>query len=332
MLTLKPLTTRRGVMTRLIFGLLTALLAWPLTATAQDYPTKPVQIILPAAAGNSPDVAARLVADKLTQLWKQQVLIINRPGAGGLMGTQAAAGAEKSGYTLYMTQASTYTVLPIQQEKLPFDLDRDFVPIGLIAVQPIAIAVAPSLGPKTLAELITLIRNTKGGMLFAASNRGGQSHLTGELFRERTGLDLTFVHAAGAASSVNDVMTGRIPIMFEGLAGIGGALQSKSLLPLAIASDQRLVNYPDIPTVSETIPGFVAKGWLALMAPAGTPESVITKINADLKIVLAMPDLQERFQAIGTYPQPLSPSDTAAFIKAEQQLWWPVVRQVEAKH
>jgi tripartite-type tricarboxylate transporter receptor subunit TctC len=317
------------------FSLLaTAALVLPALASAQDaepFPSKPVQIIIPAAAGNSPDVAARLVADKLTQLWKQQVVIINRPGAGGLIAAQAASQADKSGYTLYMTQASTYTVLPITQEKLPFDLFRDFTPIGLVAVQPIAVAVAPSLGIKTLADLIALIRATQGGMLFAASNRGGQSHLTGELFKMRTGLDLTFVHASGAASSVNDVSTGRIPIMFEGIAGIGGAIKGGMLTPLAIATEKRLNNYPDIPTVSETVPGFVSKGWLALMAPAGTPDNIIAKVNADLRVALAQPDLIEKFEAIGTYPQPLSPTDTLDFMRAEQQLWWPVVRQVEAR-
>lgn len=314
--------------------LVVAALALPAGAFAQEadsYPSKPVQIIIPAAAGNSPDVAARVVADRLTQLWKQQVLIINRPGAGGLIAAQAASMADKSGYTLYMTQASTYTVLPITQDKLPFDLHRDFMPIGLVGVQPIAVAVAPSLGPKTLPELIALIRATPGGMLFAASNRGGQSHLTGELFKIRTGLDLTFVHAAGAASSINDVTTGRIPIMFEGLAGIGGSIKGGTLTPLAIASEKRLNNYPDLPTVSDTIPDFASKGWLALMAPAGTPESIIAKVNADLRIVLAQPELVERFEAIGTYPQPLSPTETAAFIRAEEQLWWPIVRQVESK-
>lgn len=314
-----------------LLGFLAAAAALPVGAAAQDYPGKPVMIIIPAAAGNSPDVAARVVADRLTQLWKQQVIILNRPGAGGLLAAQAASLAEKDGYTLYMTQASTYTVLPIAQEKLPFDLHRDFTPIGLIGVQPIAVAVTPSLGPKTLPELMDLVRKTSGGMLFAASNRGGQSHLTGELFRIRTGLDLTFVHAAGAAASINDVMTGRIPIMFEGIAGIGSALKGGTLTPLAIASEQRLKNYPDIPTVSETIPGFSAKGWLALMAPAGTPEKIIAQINADLRVVLAQSELLEKFEAIGTYPQPLSPAETADFIRAEEQLWWPIVRQIEAK-
>src|SRR5882762_9392688 len=149
----------RNAMTRRdFFGLLmAATVTLPAGASAQSYPAKPVLIIIPAAAGNSPDVATRLVADRLTQLWKQQVVILNRPGAGGLIAAQAASAAEKDGYTLYMTQASTWTVLPVTQEKLPFDLQRDFTPIGLVAVQPIAVAVTPSLGPKTLAELIALI-------------------------------------------------------------------------------------------------------------------------------------------------------------------------------
>jgi len=320
-------------MTRLtVLGLLLlAMLPARVHAQGETYPNKPVQIIIPAAAGNSPDVAARLVADRLTQLWKQQVLIINRPGAGGLIAAQAASQAETSGYTLYMTQASTFTVLPVTQPKLPFDLHRDFAPIGLIGVQPIAIAVAPSLGPKTLTELMDLIRKTPDGMLFAASNRGGQSHLTGEMFRMRTGLNLTFVHAAGAASSLNDVSTGRIPVMFEAIAALGGSIQGGSLRPLAVASDKPLANYPDIPTVAETIPNFFSKGWLALMAPAGVPDSIIQKINADLRIVLAEPDLIEKFANIGTYPQPLSPAETTAFMRAEEQLWWPVVREIEAK-
>lgn len=309
-----------------------AMLALTPPLQAQDvYPNKPVQIITPAAAGNSPDVAARVVADRLAQLWKQQIVILNRPGAGGLIAAQAASTAEKDGYTLYMTQASTYTVLPIMQEgKLPFDLERDFTPIGLIGEQPIAVAVTPSLAPNTLPELLALIKKTPGGMLFGATNRGGQSHLTGELLRSKTGLDLTFVHAAGVASSINDVSTGRIPIIFEGIAGLAGAIQGKLVKPLAVASAKRLPNMPDLPTIGETIPGFESKGWLALMAPTGTPEHIVKKINADLRAVLDTDEVKQKFEVLGTYPRALSPAETAAFIRSEQQLWWPLVRQLGA--
>lgn len=302
--------------------------AQPAGAQTGGYPAKPVTIITPAAAGNSPDVAARIIADRLAQLWKQQVLILNRPGAGGLIAAQAASTAERDGYTLYMTQASTYTVLPVMQEKLPFDLDRAFVPIGLVGEQPIAVAVTPNLPVNSLPELLELARKTPGGLFFGATNRGGQSHLTGELLRIRADAPLTFVHASGAAASINDVSTGRIPIIFEGIAGLAGALQGKMVRPLAIASAKRLPNMPDLPTFAEFIPGFESKGWLALMAPSGTPDAIIRKINADLAIALDNPDVRQKFETLGTYIRPLSPEETGAFIKGEQALWWPVVRAV----
>jgi tripartite-type tricarboxylate transporter receptor subunit TctC len=190
------------------------------SAWAQDYPTKPVTFITPAAAGNSPDVVTRVVADRLTQIWKQQIVVLNRPGAGGLIAAQAAAAVEKDGYSLYVAQASTFTVLPVDQEgKMPVNLQTAFVPIGMVGEQPIALAVNKDVPVGNVAELIALANKTPDGMLFGATNRGGQSHLTGELFRERSKANISFVHAAGAAVSLNDVIAGRIPIMFEGWPG-----------------------------------------------------------------------------------------------------------------
>jgi len=306
-----------------------AAIVWPLAAPAQqNYPDRPVTVIIPAAAGNSPDVAARLVAERLGDLWKQQVVVINKPGAGGQIAAETASTAPTDGYTLYMTQASTYTVLPIMQPKLPFDLDKDFTPIGLVGEQPIAVSVSPSLGVNTLPELIALVKKTPGGMLFAATNRGGQSHLTGELLRMRAGIPLTFVSAKGASASLADVLGGRIPMMFEGIAGVSGAMKNGSIKVIAIASDKRLPDYPDLPTVSETIPGFESQGWLALMARAGTPDDIVRKINADLNSILERPDVKERFAVIGTYPHPLSPAETGTFIHQQEEFWWPIVREV----
>ncbi len=300
------------------------------TAQAQDaYPSKPVTFITPAAAGNSPDVATRFVTDRLTQLWKQQIVILNRPAAGGLIAAQAAAQAAPDGYTLYMTQASTWTVLPIQQgDKMPIDLFKAFAPISLIGTQPIAVSVNPQLGVSTVPELIAKIKATQGGMLFGATNRGGQSHLTGELFKRRAAVPLEFVHAQGAAASITDVAAGRIPIIFEGIAGVGGAAQGGLVKIIGVASEKRLPNYPDLPTIAETLPGFQSAGWLLLMAPTGTPDNIIQKINADLKTVLAEPAIIEGFAKIGTYPQYLTLADTAAFIKKETETWWPLVREV----
>ncbi|MFZ0112736.1 MAG: tripartite tricarboxylate transporter substrate binding protein [Xanthobacteraceae bacterium] len=304
--------------------------SWP--AQSQDYPTKPVTFITPAAAGNSPDVVTRIVADRLTQIWKQQIIVLNRPGAGGLIAAQAAAGVEKDGYTLYMSQASTFTVLPIEQEgKLTLNLQTAFVPIGLVGEQPIAIAVNKDVPANSIAELITLANKTPDGMLFGATNRGGQSHLTGELFRERAKANISFVHAVGASVSLNDVIAGRIPIMFEGLAGLEPGIKGGGIRLLAVATRKRLPNVPDLPTIDETVPGVVSSGWLVLMAPAGTPAPIIQKVSADLRKVIAIPDVVERFQTLGTYTRDLTPAQTEEFIRSEEQLWWPIVRRVNQK-
>ena len=303
-----------------------------LPAAAQDWPNKPVTFITPAAAGNSPDVATRVVADRLSQMWKQQVVVLNRPGAGGMIAAQAAAGVEKDGYTLYMTQASTYTVLPIDQEgKMTVDLQKAFTPITMVGEQPIAVAVNKDVPANSVAELIALANKTKDGMLFGATNRGGQAHLTGELFRDRSKANISFVHAAGAAVTLNDVITGRIPIMFEGLAGLAPGIQGGGVRVLGIASAKRLPNMPDLPMIQETVPGVVSSGWLVLMAPSGVSSAIIDKVNADVRKVIAEPDVIARFQQLGTYTRDLTPAQTEEFIRSEEKLWWPIVRQVKAQ-
>src|SRR5450755_3401227 len=302
------------------------------SAQAQDYPIKPVTFITPAAAGNSPDVVTRIVADKLTQLWKQQVVVLNRPGAGGLIAIQAAAGLPKDGYSLYMTQASTFTVLPItQKDKIPVDLQMAFIPVGMVGEQPIAVAVNKEVPVNSVAELIALANKSPEGMQFAASNRGGQSHLTGELLRAMGKVNMSFVHSAGTAASMNDVIAGRIPIMFEGLAGLAPGTKNGSLRLLGVASVKRLPNLPNLPTIDEAVPGVVSSGWIMLMAPAGVPDAIIEKLNKDLRIVLAQPDVQERLHVLGTYTRDLSPTQTAEFVRSEEKLWWPVVQRVEAE-
>ncbi|MBN8964761.1 MAG: tripartite tricarboxylate transporter substrate binding protein [Rhizobiales bacterium] len=301
-------------------------------AQAQDYPNKPVTFVTPAAAGNSPDVVTRVVADKLTQLWKQQVVVINRPGAGGLIAAQAAATLPKDGYSIYMTQASTYTVLPIQQEgKMPVDLHQAFAAVGMVGEQPIGVAVNKNVKANSVAELIKLANSSPSGMLFAATNRGGQSHLTGELFRERAKANISFVHAAGAAVSVNDVIAGRIPLMFEGLAGLAPGTQNGDMRLLGIASQKRLPNLPNLPTINETVPGVVSSGWIVMMVPAGVPADIIQKLNKDLRTVVAEKDVQERFHQLGTYTRDLSPAQTEEFLRSEEKLWWPIVRKVVAE-
>jgi tripartite-type tricarboxylate transporter receptor subunit TctC len=168
-------------------------------------------------------------------------------------------------------------------------------------------------------------------MFFAATNRGGQAHLTGELLRDRAKVNILFVHAPGAAQSLNDVIAGRIPIMFEGLAGLMPGTENGAVRLLGIAAEKRLPNLPDLPTLAETVPGVLSTGWVLMMAPAGVPAAIIEKLNRDLRTVVAQPELRQRFKQLGTYTRDLSPDETEAFIRSEEKQWWPIVERVEAR-
>jgi tripartite-type tricarboxylate transporter receptor subunit TctC len=209
---------------------------------------------------------------------------------------------------------------------MPVDLHKAFVPVGMVGEQSIAVGVNKDVKANSVAELVALANGTKDGLLFAATNRGGQSHLTGELMRERGKVNMSFVHSAGAAVSVNDVIAGRIPIIFEGLAGMAPGTQGGAIRLLGVAAQKRLPNLPDLPAINETIPGVVSSGWIVMMVPAGVPDAIIQKLNKDLRAVTADKDVTERFQALGTYSRDLTPEQTDEFMKNEEKLWWPIVR------
>ena len=208
------------------------------------------------------------------------------------------------------------------------NLERDFVRIGFIGEQPMVFAVAPALGINSLPELIARAKAKPGEILYAANLRGSLPHLSVELLRRRTGIDLTFVPYPGAAGGLQDIMGGRISMIAESLPPLAGAIQSGVIKPLAIASEKRLPNFPDLPTVAESSPRFAAMGWFVLLAPAGMPDAIVRKVNRDLAKVLEQPDFQKRFQDLGTFVRPLSPMETTEFIRSEQQLWRPLVRQL----
>jgi tripartite-type tricarboxylate transporter receptor subunit TctC len=296
-------------------------------ANAEEYPTRHVSMIIQTAAGSGPDVIARILADGLTQSWGQQVVIINRNGAAGLVAAQAAAAAQPDGYTLYMPTSTALVILPETQPKMPVNFERDFVPIGLISQSPLIVAISPALGVSTLEQLIAVAKKRPGEILYAANNRGSFPHLAGEFFRHRAGIDLTFVPYAGAAAGLQDLLGGRISMMVEGPPALSGMLQAGSIKALAVTSATRLPNFPDLPTVAETIPGFQVGAWLALMARAGTPDFVVRKVSEDLQTILKLPAIKEKFEALGVYPFPMSPAQTAEFIRSEQKLWKPVIKE-----
>ena len=297
-------------------------------AQAQTWPSKPVKVIMATAAGSAPDVIARIVTDRLSQMWGQQVLIINRPGAGGLIALQALAASERDGHTLYLPSSSSLVVLPETNSKLPLDLQRDLIPVGLVGEQAFMIVAGNSISVNTLPEFIALAKNKPGELTYAANFRGSLPNMTGEWFRTRAGIDMTFVPYPGAPQGLQDVMGGRISAMVEGLAVFVGPMASNSVKPLAITSPKRLPNYPDLPAVAETIPGFDSRGWFVFLALAGTPDDIVAKINADLRKALDLPEVRQRFETLATYIRHLSPAETGQFIRDEQAAWRPVVKQV----
>ena len=278
-------------MKRRIFYMLAWLLAVATIAEADaqtgPYPGKPVQIIADSSAGSTPDVALRIVADELTHVWKQQVLVNNHPGAGGSLAVRLASGAAPDGYTLYQPVLSTFVSLHPAAPNVPIHVPQDFLPIGFVAENPMFIAVSPSLGISTLPELIARAKKAPGEISYATTGVGRLTHLTGELLQREAGIKLLLVpYTGGPSHAITDVATGRVSMIIEGYSGVAGAARSSSIQ---------------------------ATGWAVLVAPVGTPEAIIDKISEDLRKVTLDPELQKKLAPLGSYTNPMSPAETTAF-------------------
>ena len=314
-----------------VFGLI--LTAAPLAfAQAADYPDKPVTLICDAAPGSAPDADGRFIADGLGRMWGQQVVVVNRPGANGSVAARAAADAAPDGYTLFMPALSTFVALPSVAPNLPVKLPRDFLPIGFAAENPMFIAVNAALGIATLPDLIALAKKEPGTISIAVTGVGRLTHLTGEMLQMRADIKLLPVpYTGGPAAAFADVTAGRVSLIVEGLSGIVGAVKTGHAKLLAVASAQRLPEFPDLPTVAETIPGFAATGWQVVVAPVGTPDPIVRKVSADLAKVVTDPDLTRRMANVGTYSRPMTPEQVIGFVAKEQATWQPVLERISAK-
>lgn len=317
----------RSVVSRVVLVL--ALAAAIATARAEEFPARPVKIIVQTAAGSSLDVMARLIAEPLGQMWGQQPIIVNQAGAGGLIAARALAASPADGYTLFLAGGSVFVVLPEVNKNLNFDVN-EFVPIGFAAEQPYALLVSKQSGINSVAELIERAKKESGGLDAVAGTRGGLQHMTVEAFKSRTGIRLNMIHYPGAAQSSNDVIAGRVPMMMQTIAPVAGIIAGNEVKLLAVASAKRLPNYPDTPTIAETVPGFESSGWSILVAPKGTPPAIVQKINTDLKTALARPQVVKKLEELGNYTRPMNPQELAAFVAEERKLWGPVVKQVGA--
>jgi tripartite-type tricarboxylate transporter receptor subunit TctC len=298
-------------------------------AWAADYPDKPVTVISDAAAGSTPDVDARFCADGLTKLWGQQVVIINRTGAFGSLAARAASEAAPDGYTLFMPSLASFIAGPGIAPNVPLMLPRDFLPIGFTAENPMFIAVNPTLGVNTLSELIALAKKQPGTISIAVTGVGRLTHLTGLVLQDRAGIQLLPVpYNGGPAAALADVGSGRVSMIIEGYSGIVGSVKAGSIKLIAVAARKRLPEFPDLPLVLETIPGFSATGWQVLAAPLTTPKPIVEKVSADLAKVVNDADFKKRLGEIGSYSYAMTPDEALAFVKKEQDTWLPVVQKI----
>jgi tripartite-type tricarboxylate transporter receptor subunit TctC len=256
-------------------------------------------------------------------------VIENRPGAGGAIAATVAAEASPDGYTLYTPALSVFLTIPGKAPNLPIRLPHDFTAVGLLTEQPQSIGINPNLGIETLPELIAQGKKQPGSISYAVSGVGRLTHLTGELLQIRSNIKLQMVpYTGGSAQALADIIAGRVAMVIEGYAGLEGAYKSGQLRALAVASDKRLPGHPDLPTVAETLPGFVSAGWECVVVPVGTPMAVVNKISDDLRAVLVAPRLKDRLAARGGYVHPANPTEAERFVHSQQDLWKPVLERV----
>jgi tripartite-type tricarboxylate transporter receptor subunit TctC len=312
------------------------LLTFPMASAAHaqgvNYPDKAVTIISDAGAGASPDVATRIVADGLDKIWGQQAVVVNHPGANGSIAARAASEAVAVGYKLYAPALSTFVALPTVAPNLPVKVPRDFLPVGFIAEQPMFFAMDPASGITTLAQLIDRAKKAPGTISIAISGIGRMTHLTGILMQQQAGIKLLPVpYNGGPAAALSDVAAGRVSMIIEGYSGIIGAVNAGLVKLIAVASPQRLPEFPNLPTVAETIPGFAAAGWLIVAAPVGTPAPIISKVSADLTKVVNDPDIKKKLAATGSYAHAMTPDETQAFVDKQQATWLPVLQNISTQ-
>jgi tripartite-type tricarboxylate transporter receptor subunit TctC len=298
-------------------------------ATAQDaYPSRPVRIVVSMPPGSGPDVRTRIVAHQLSALWGQQVVVENRPGAGGALGVQAALSAPADGHTLLATVASVFTVLPVQRGKLPFNVNRDLVPIVSITNEGMVLAVSPKLGVSNLADLIARAKAQPYKLVIGTNPAGSLPHLAARLFVKLSGAPMTVAPSTGGTNeAIREILGGRVHAVIDGLPGVKAHLNSGDLKALAIMSRERMSSVPDLPIAAETAPGLAAVGWVGIFAPKGVPDAIVRGLTAKVRAAMETPEVKSRFAQTGSPFKPLFTDDFARFIEAEQKLWWPVVKE-----
>jgi tripartite-type tricarboxylate transporter receptor subunit TctC len=295
------------------------------TAAAQPYPTKPIELVVPFVAGGTTDAIARLIAQRFTESWSQTVIVNNRPGAGSAIGTTIVSKAAPDGHTLLVTTFA-FAVTPVLQ-KVPFDPIRDFAPITELASLPMMLVVHPSLPVTNLKEFIAHAKTSSQGLDYASSGPGTSTHLAGEMFKTMAGVNLVHVPFKGNADVYNALLGGHIKVHFSLVPSAINHVRAGKLRAIAVASDKRLRELPDLPTIAESgFPAYEISSWQGMLAPGGTPVSVIAKINAELRALLKTPAMQKRMATDGADAVGSSPEEFARRVASEVEKWTKVAK------
>jgi len=310
----------------IVAGLASVGLSMP-SASAADYPTKPIRLVVPFPPGGTTDILARAVAQKLSETWNQQVIVDNRPGAGGNIGSDLVAKAAPDGYTLVMGTVGTHAINPNLYAKMPYDHVKDFAPVILVAGVPNVLVVNPSLPVHSVKELIDYAKANPGKLNFASSGNGTSIHLSGELFKTMAGVQMTHVPYKGSSPALADLMGGQVQLMFDNLPSSLGLIKGGKLRAIAVTSATRAAALPDVPTIAESgLPGFEASSWFGVLAPAATPHEIVAKLNGTIALWLATPEAKEKLLAQGAIAAGGSPEDFARHIDRETAKWAKVVK------
>lgn len=300
-------------------------------STPDNYPSKPIHLILPFPPGGGTDILGRIVAERLTTQLGQPVVIENRGGAGGNVGAEAAAHSAPDGYTLVLV-APSLAISPSLYAKLNYDPVKDFAPVSLVGSVPNVMVINPGVPARNLAEFIALAKSKPGGMNFGSGGPGTSNHLAGELFNLEAGVKLVHVPYKGVNLAMNDVVAGQVQLVVIGVPAALPFIKAGRLRALAVIAPRRLAALPDVPTAAEAgLPNYEVTTWYGVLAPAGTPKPIIARLNAEIVRVMHAPDLQERFAATGTEPKTSTPEEFADFIQQEMAKWGKVVRAAGLK-
>jgi len=292
-----------------------ALLAWP--AVAQSYPAKPIKIVVPFPAGGTSDVLARLIGQKMTESWGQPVVVENKPGSSGNLGADAVAKSAADGYTLVLMDVGNLAISPALY-RLPFSVEKDFAPVAMVGYSPHLLVVSNHIPVNTTAELIAYAKTQKGKLNFAAAaGTGSATHLAGVVFAQRSGIEWGCVPYKGGAQAMTDLIGGQVDVTFNGMVATYPHVKSGKIKLIALSSAKRHAELSNVPTVAETLPGFLTGSWQGLLAPAGTPKAVVDKLNAEVLRITALPDVRERLTTLGAEPSRMSPTDFAHWLRAE---------------